>query len=332
MHACIHADHVQVDEKPAKSRKKPACDPKSQPKVKKPALKQSEKAPSSKRQKTSKKDDSKSTRRSKASKRPAQSPQEDAPVKKPKAAGAKAAAVKSKPKAKATPPSEEPETVPDGGKVTRVRKPPVSAEPVEAVTKVDVGKKQEPAVAASETQAPGCWLQLSHLQGKNLLSPLSPSVPKNLLWLLLQMSRWKGKNLLSPSMQGKNLLSPCCAQEPAWWLLSPIAMVAVSTFMICTQSHVVRFDAMVKDVCLTIGCICHLRNVLQVQCVHHSELEGKSGLKLNTMQVLQHVAASAWASECAVSSKAAEGGSIHCQRPQLCRSLVASSADPYHPT
>ena len=154
MHACIHADHVQVDEKPAKSRKKPACAPKSQPKVKKPALKQSEKAPSSKRQKTSKKDDSKSTRRSKASKRPAQSPQEDAPVKKPKAAGAKAAAVKSKPKAKATPPSEEPETVPDGGKVTRVRKPPVSAEPVQAVTTLEGGKKHEPAVAAGETQAP----------------------------------------------------------------------------------------------------------------------------------------------------------------------------------
>ena len=75
MHTCRS---VQVDEKPAKIRKKPACAPKSQPKVKKTALKQTEKEPTSKRRKTTQ-DDSTSTPRSKASKRTAKSPQEDAP-------------------------------------------------------------------------------------------------------------------------------------------------------------------------------------------------------------------------------------------------------------
>ena len=84
MHTCRS---VQVDEKPAKIRKKPACAPKSQPKVKKTALKQTEKEPTSKRRKTTQ-DDSTSTPRSKASKRTAKSPQEDAPhVKKRKLQG-----------------------------------------------------------------------------------------------------------------------------------------------------------------------------------------------------------------------------------------------------
>ena len=158
---------VQVCEKPAKTRKKPACAPKSQPKVKKTALKENEKEPKNKKQKTTHdKDDSKSTPRSKASKRSSQSAQEDvSTVKKPKAAGAKAA-VKSKAKANAKKPCNEepetvpavpetlpavpetlpavPETLPDGQKVTRVRKPPVSAEPVEAVASLEMKKAQEP--------------------------------------------------------------------------------------------------------------------------------------------------------------------------------------------
>ena len=42
---------VQVCEKPAKTRKKPACAPKSQPKVNKTALKENEKEPKNKKQK-----------------------------------------------------------------------------------------------------------------------------------------------------------------------------------------------------------------------------------------------------------------------------------------
>ena len=167
VHVYMHADHVQVCEKPATTRKKPACAPKSQPKVKKTALKENEKEPKNKKQKTTHdKDDSKSTPRSKASKRSSQSAQEDvSTVKKPKAAGAKAAAVKSKAKAKANakkPSDDGPEAVPevpetmpampDGEKVTRVRKPPVSAEPVEAVTTLAEKKPQEPG--DGETREP----------------------------------------------------------------------------------------------------------------------------------------------------------------------------------
>ena len=146
LYPCIHAD--QEDETPVKNLKKPACAPKSQTKTKKTALKQNEKEPKTKKPKTSK-DASTVTPRSKASKRSAQTPQEDAP-KKPKA-GAKTAA-KSKAKAKGaetTTPEAEPLPTPAAAltgdmpgnsanlKPTRVRKPPVSAEPVEAVTSLD---------------------------------------------------------------------------------------------------------------------------------------------------------------------------------------------------